>query len=187
VYTVFFGFKSLYNIAGDFYLSMYLPVNLAGYYYTDSRYFQIEDKKPFSSNTLSLSTSSTGNFSLQYVRRHVKLEAGVDYSFQTSMLTLNDTRLTNEIKVNNTLYDREDTCIPARSRYDLQSHGIFLGLLRSGLRVFLVRELAVQGQQPECRPCTTRCDADYRQAGVHNKPALPEAHHNSAAILSLYS
>jgi len=109
VYTVFFGFKSLYNIAGDFYLSMYLPVNLAGYYYTDSRYFQIEDKKPFSSNTLSLSTSSTGNFSLQYVRRYIKLEAGVDYSFHSSMLTLNKTKLTNQLVVRDDFDGHEET------------------------------------------------------------------------------
>jgi hypothetical protein len=97
MFNLFFGFKSLGKIAGDFYFQTYVPANIAGYYYAENDYFHVASKRPFTTNTLSMSASSYGNFALVYLLSHMKLEAGVDYGFYYSMLTMRDLKLDKDI------------------------------------------------------------------------------------------
>lgn len=95
--SLFMGAGGLAHIAGDFYFHFYIPVNMAGYYYAESDYFEVKNKKPFSKDTLSFTTSSAGNFSLAYILSHLKLEAGMDYGMYFSQLMLTDAKLKQQV------------------------------------------------------------------------------------------
>jgi hypothetical protein len=109
--SLFMGAGRLSHLAGDFYMRFYIPVNLSGYYYAESDYFGVKNKKPFSADTLSLTTSSAGNFSLAYILRHFKLEGGVDYGMYYSMLMLSKAELKKDVQYLNSMDGTTETAL----------------------------------------------------------------------------
>jgi hypothetical protein len=121
--TLFMGIGTFSRIAGDFYLHYYVPVNIAGYYYAENSYFDVEDKKPFSKNTLSLTTSSSGNLSLAYIIKHFKLEGGMDYGFYYSQLMLTDAKLKKDVDYTNSVSGITETA-SAGSKVNIEAKRI---------------------------------------------------------------
>ena len=106
MYSVFFGFKSLSRIAGNFYLGTYTPVDLGfGGYRAKSDYFEAGSYNPMSFT--SILASSVGTFSLQYLRPHVKIEGGLDYGFYYAWANLRDTKLKQDLQ----FYDDYDNTL----------------------------------------------------------------------------
>ncbi len=121
--SLFMGIGTFSRIAGDFYLHYYVPLNIAGYYYAENSYFDIENKKPFSTNTFSLTTSSSGNLSLAYIIKHFKLEGGMDYGFYYSQLMLTDARLKKDVSYTNSISGITETA-PAGSEVNIEAKRI---------------------------------------------------------------
>jgi hypothetical protein len=123
--TLFMGIGSFSHLAGDFYLHYYVPLNIAGYYYAENDYFDVENKKPFSKNTLSLTTSSSGNLSLAYILNHLKIEGGMDYGFYYSQLMLTDARLKKDVNYTNSISGIPENA-PAGSKVNIEAKRIEL-------------------------------------------------------------
>ncbi len=127
--SLFFGMKTLYPLGSNFYLGFHIPVNIVGYYYPESEYFEIKDKKPFSANTFSMAVSSSGNISLQYILSHVKIAGGFDYGMYYSKLMLQNAELKKDIEYRDNAYGNIYTA-PSGSNVDIEATRIefFWGL-----------------------------------------------------------
>jgi len=125
-YYLFFNFKHLNHIAGDFYYSLSLPISISGVYASKNRYFDT-GLNPYSHGT-SYALASAGSLSLQYLLSHLKIETGFDYSFNTSYLMKTEIRTKNDL----TYTDQSggSALIPAGSQVSLtgQRIEIFWGM-----------------------------------------------------------
>jgi len=112
--NLFIGIGSYSNIAGDFYLHIYIPVNMFGFYKAKNDYFDSSD----ASSSFSVSPSSEGNIAITYLLKHLKIEGGVDYGMHFSSLTLSDISLKRDISYRDTYSGNLQTA-PAGSYVDL--------------------------------------------------------------------
>jgi len=111
MYSIFYGIKSLSRLAGNFYLSTYTPMDLGfGGNRATCEYFEAGSLNPLSFNRIF--ASSAGTIALQYLRPHVKVEAGLDYGLYYSMITLNDTELKKDISFYD---DMDNTMVTAKA------------------------------------------------------------------------
>lgn len=136
MYSLFFGVKSLSRLAGNLYLGTYTPMDL-GFGGNRARcdYFETGSLNPMSFNRVF--ASSAGTFSLQYLRPHVKVEAGLDYGLYYSMIMLRDTTLKKEVSFYDDIKNTPVTA-PAGSKVDLTLTRIevFWGLYLSACLYF---------------------------------------------------
>jgi hypothetical protein len=120
IVALFFAMDSFHQIAGNFYFRYYLPVNIAGYYYAESDYFEVENKMPLSTDTLSVTASSAGNMGLAYIINHLKIEGGFDYSMQFSKLMLSDAKLKKEVRYPE-IVDGNEITAPAGEKANIEA------------------------------------------------------------------
>lgn len=120
IIALFFAMDSFHRISGDIYLRYYLPVNIAGYYYAESDYFEVKNKMPLSTDTLSVTASSAGNIGLAYIIHHLKIEGGFDYSMQFSKLMLSDAKLKKEIRYPE-IVDGHEVTAPAGGKANIEA------------------------------------------------------------------
>lgn len=65
-------------------------VEVAGYYYINSDYFESRGNPLWDSAPTSLTLATSGNLSLAYMLKHLRIESGADFSLYTSTLMFDD-------------------------------------------------------------------------------------------------
>ncbi len=123
--NIFMKMESRSNLTRNLYFKTTVPLILAGYYLPESPYFKLQDRRPFSSNTLTTMVSSEGTLSLEYLRRFISIEAGMDYGFHYLNSSFNNVRIKRDIDFRDN-YNSTVQVIPSGSTADIQMNRIEL-------------------------------------------------------------
>ena len=98
IINVYMGLNSLSPLGYNFYLQLYMPLSFSipGGYRMECDFVDQGETGFFSVS--SLTASSTGSLSLNYITSFVKLQAGLDYGFYYSWVQLRDAKLKKNIQ-----------------------------------------------------------------------------------------